>query len=150
MKASLTLRPYTPADLDACAVIWRAASEAGHHFLSSADLDADEALVREKHFPRAAITLACDGGDPVGFVALIGSFIGGLFVAPDQHRRGIGRMLVEAVAKKHGPLTVEVYADNSGARRFYGRLGFRETSHRDVDDRGRPHPLVRMEQQGSD
>lgn len=150
MTASLTLRPYTPADLDACAAIWRAASEAGHPFLTCADLDADEALVRDVYFPQAQITLACDGGEPVGFVALISSFIGGLFVAPDQHRRGIGRMLVDAVVQTHGPLTVEVYADNPGARRFYGALGFTETGRRDMDDRGRAHPLVRMEQQGAD
>ncbi|MCC5987874.1 MAG: GNAT family N-acetyltransferase [Pararhodobacter sp.] len=148
MTASLTLRPYTPADLDACAAIWRAASEAGHPFLAGADLDADEALVRDVYFPQAEITLACDGARPVGFVAMIGSFIGALFVAPDQHRRGIGRMLVAAVAQTHGPLVVEVYAENAGACRFYGALGFTETGRRDMDDRGRAHPLVRMEQTG--
>lgn len=146
MTASLTLRPYTPADLEDCAAIWRAASEAGHPFLTSADLDADEALVRDVYLSQAQIILACDGAEPVGFVALIGSFIGGLFVAPDQHLRGIGRMLVEAAAQTDGPLTVEVYAENSGARRFYGAFGFTETDRRNVDDRGRAHPLVRMEQ----
>ena len=148
MTAHLALRPYTPADLDACTAIWRAASNAGHPFLSREDLKADEALVREVYFPRAAITLACDGGAPVGFVAMIGAFIGGLFVAPDQHRRGIGRMLVEAVAHTHGPLMVEVYEANSGARQFYRALGFSETGHRGFDDRGRPLPLIRMEQRG--
>lgn len=149
MTASLTLRPYTPADIDACAAIWRAASEAGHPFLTSDDLDADAVLVRDVYFPQAEITLACDGARPVGFVAMIGSFIGALFVAPDQHRRGIGRMLVAAVAQMYGPLTVEVYAENAGARRFYRALGFTETGRRDVDDCARAHALVRMEQSGA-
>jgi GNAT superfamily N-acetyltransferase len=148
MNQSLILRAYAPSDLPGCLAIWRAASEAGHPFLTREELDADEAIVRDLYFPQARITVACDGADPVGFVALIGSFIGGLFVSPDQHRRGIGRILVQAVAETHGPLAVEVYAENASAHQFYRALGFGETGRRASDDRGRPYPLVRMEQPG--
>jgi GNAT superfamily N-acetyltransferase len=148
MTRRLILRAYAPSDLAACLAIWRAASEAGHPFLAREDLDADEALVRDVYFPQARITVACDGAAPVAFVAMVGSLIGALFVSPDQHRRGIGRALIETVAQTHGPLTVEVYEDNAGARRFYRALGFRQTARRATDDRDRPLPLVRMERPG--
>lgn len=146
MTRPFVLRPYTPADLDACVAIWRTASEAAHPFLGRDHLDADEALVRDVYFPQAEITVASEGTIPVGFIALIGRFVGGLFVSPDRHRRGIGRMLIDAAAQTHGPLAVEVYEENAAARRFYAALGFEDAGRRAVDDRDRPHPLVRMDQ----
>lgn len=149
MTRPLTLRPYAPADSDACLTIWRAASESGHPFLTSKELDGDAALVRDVYLPQADITLACIGDEPVGFVALIGSFIGGLFVLPGRHRSGIGRKLVQAAARAHGPLVVEVYEANTTARGFYGALGFVQAGRRASDDRGRPYPLLRLEQPGN-
>lgn len=146
MSHDLVLRPYADRDRDACLGIWRAASEAGHPFLARKDLDADQALVRDAYLAQADITLACDGTGPVGFIALIDSFIGGLFVLPDRHRQGVGRLLLTAAGRKAGPLSVEVYAANTKARRFYESLGFVQTAERATDDRGRPHALVRLEQ----
>ncbi|WP_333828734.1 GNAT family N-acetyltransferase [Pararhodobacter sp.] len=149
MPDTLHLRPYTPDDLAACLQIWRDASEAGHPFLSAADLDADAAMVRDIYIPAAEMTLACDGARVVGFVALLGQFIGGLFVDPVHHRRGIGRRLLQAAAERHGPLTVEVYAANTRAMAFYENLGFHETSRRATDDQSRPLPVIWMEQPGA-
>jgi GNAT superfamily N-acetyltransferase len=146
MTHDLVLRPFTEADRDACLVIWRTASEAGHPFLTREDLDADQALVRDFFLAQADIIVACDGADPVGFIALIDNFIGGLFVLPARHRQGVGRVLIAAASRKAGPLSVEVYAANTKARRFYESLGFSQTAERVVDDLGRPHALVRLEQ----
>lgn len=149
MPPTLHLRPYTAADLSDCLHIWRAASEAGHPFLDAAALDADAVLVRDVYIPAAEMTLACEGAQVAGFVAMIGSFIGGLFVSPSHHRRGIGRGLLQAAAARHGPLSVEVYAANTRAIAFYVSLGFVETGRRAEDDQGRPLPLVWMEQPGA-
>lgn len=146
MTRDLILRPYVAVDRDACLAIWRAASEAGHPFLTRADLDADQVLVRDIYLAKAAITLACDGEEPVGFIALIDDFIGGLFVQPAWHRRGVGRLLVNAASRQVGPLKVEVYAANTNAIRFYEVSGFVPTTERATDDRGRPHALIRLEQ----
>lgn len=136
------LRPYAPTDAPACLAIWRRASEAGHPFLTPEQLDADEPLVRDVYMPAAAVTVAESGGRPAGFVALLDRFIGGLFVDPDHHRRGIGAALVAFLGD--AALEVEVYARNERARAFYAAQGFLETSCRLVDDRGRNEPLVRM------
>ena len=146
MTRDLVLRAYAEPDRDACLAIWRAASETGHPFLTRAELDADQLLVRDIYLSKAAITLACDGAGPVGFIALIDDFIGGLFVQPGRHRQGVGRLLVAAALQQAGPLRVEVYAANRKARRFYEALGFVQTAERPTDDRGRPHALVRLEQ----
>ena len=146
MTRDFVLRPYAEADRDACLAIWRAASESGHPFLTLADLDADQVLVRDIYLSKAAITLACEGQEPAGFIALIDDFIGGLFVQPARHRQGVGRLLIATASRQAGPLRVEVYAANENALRFYETLGFEQTAVRATDDQGRPHALVRLEQ----
>lgn len=141
----MDIRPYDPAeDLDECLAVWRAASEVGHPFLGPAALDADAVLVREVYMPRAEIHVAVADGRVVGFIALLGDVVGGLFVDPRVHGRGIGAALIRFAAAAEGTLAVEVYEENAAARAFYGRVGFVETGRRPTDDQGRPHALIRM------
>ncbi len=81
---------------------------------------------------------------PAGFIGLLGSFIGGLFVDPALHGAGIGRALVEYAAHEKQTLSVDVYALNGPAIGFYQRMGFVERSRRMPDDEGRPLELIRM------
>jgi ribosomal protein S18 acetylase RimI-like enzyme len=141
----ITLRPYRPKDLEDCMTIWRKASLAGHPFLSPTEIEADEPLVRDQYMPMAEITVASLDSCVVGFIAMLGDVVGGLFVAPEQHRLGIGRALIAFEAKRRGRMTVEVYEENTKARAFYRASGFVETGRRNTDDRGRPHPLVGMD-----
>jgi ADP-ribose pyrophosphatase YjhB (NUDIX family)/predicted GNAT superfamily acetyltransferase len=142
---ALRLRPYDgPSDLDHCMVLWRAASEAGHPFLDAATLDVDALVVRELYMPAAEITVAERNGKVVGFIALLGDLVGGLFVDPGAHRSGTGRALIGDALRRKGRLEVEVYEANPGARAFYAACGFVETGRRDTDDHGRALPLIRM------
>lgn len=137
------LRPYDViSDLDRCMVLWRAASEAGHPFLDAATLDADAVVVRETYMPAAEITVAERDGVVVGFIALLGEIVGGLFVDPAAHRAGAGRALIEDALWRRGQLEVEVYEANAGARAFYAACGFTETGRRETDDHGRALPLI--------
>jgi GNAT superfamily N-acetyltransferase len=144
------LRPWRPSDLEPCMAIWRAASEVGHPFLSAEDLDADAVLVRTLYMPSTDITVAEMGGVVVGFIALSGNFVGGLFVAPTRHRQGIGARLLAHAAARHPVLEVEVYLANRSARRFYAAAGFAEVLCQRFDDRGRALPLVRMRARKAD
>lgn len=74
---------------------------------------------------RGDVIVAESGGEIVGFAALEGGELDGLFVEPARWREGIGRQLVEAAvqeARRRG-LAVMVSA-NPGARRFYEKCGF--------------------------
>jgi ribosomal protein S18 acetylase RimI-like enzyme len=145
----MMLRPYDPdSDLVPCLAIWRRASETGHPFLDAATLDADAEIVRAQYMPAAEITVAEAAGRAVGFIALLGGTVGGLFVDPAHHGRGAGRALVMDAARRKGALDVEVYAANAGARAFYRAVGFVETGRRETDDRGRPLPLIAMRRPG--
>ncbi len=141
----LKLRPYDALrDIDHCMALWRAASEVGHPFLDAETLDSDALVVRDLYMPAAEISVAERDGIVIGFIALLGDLVGGLFVDPAAHRSGAGRALIGDALRRKGRLEVEVYAANAGARAFYAACGFVETGRRDTDDHGRALPLIRM------
>ena len=141
----LRLRPYDASrDLDRCMTIWRAASEAGHPFLDAATLDADAVVIRDLYMPAAEITVAERDGTVIGFIALLGDVVGGLFVDPAAHRSGAGRALIDHALEGRNRLEVEVYEANARARAFYAACGFVGTGRRDIDDHGRALPLLHM------
>lgn len=140
----LSFRLYSAErDRADCLRVWREASRVGHPFLGEADLDAQERLVGEHYLAQAETWIAERDGRVLGFIGLLGSFIGGLFVDPAAHGQGVGRALVRHAASLRGALEVDVYeADTACA--FYRRLGFVEQSRRETDDEGRPLPILRM------
>jgi putative acetyltransferase len=81
----------------------------------------------------------------VGFMGLTGSNIDALFVDPELHGRGIGRALVEHARSVAGDeLTVDVNEQNESGAGFYERLGFRRIGRSELDEQGRPYPLLHL------
>jgi putative acetyltransferase len=95
-------------------------------------------LVEKTHLPEADTCVACFDDEQVGFIGLLGTFVGGLFVAPARQGQGIGRALITHALERKGELSLEVYTRNERAFRFYIGLGFREVSRRQIDDLGLP------------
>jgi ribosomal protein S18 acetylase RimI-like enzyme len=144
MNIDIKIRPYRSDDIDCLLTIWRRASTVGHPFLTEQQLDEQAKLVREVYLPQAENWIAICNGLPIGFIGLLDHLIGGLFVDPDFHTRGVGRALIEHAAKLKGHMELEVYALNTRATAFYQRLGFHEVSRRDLDDSGWPFELVKL------
>ncbi|KVN88577.1 acetyltransferase [Burkholderia ubonensis] len=140
----ILIRAYTPSDLHRLSAIWFEASMHAHPFLGEPRLREQQALIENVYLPGAETWVAWCDGAPAGFIGLLDTSIGGLFVAPAMHGRGIGRALVAHALKLKGALDLEVYADNLGARAFYERLGFDEVTRRDEDDDGLPFANIRM------
>ena len=136
------------ADRLPCLNVWLRASRVGHPFLSETDLAAQRAQVDQVYLPNAENWVAVDPkGRVLGFIGLLdgdeGGHVGGLFVEPGAHGRGIGRALLEHAALLKGTLTVEVYEANRAAT-FYRRCGFVDVGRKERDDEGRPLPLLVM------
>ncbi|MBZ7921338.1 GNAT family N-acetyltransferase [Ensifer adhaerens] len=140
----MTIRPWRPEEGDRLLAIWLAASRIGHPFLGEARLVEQQQVVRDTYLPMADNWVAEIDGKVVGFIGLIESFIGGLFVDPDIRGSGIGRALVEDAASRLGQLEVSVYADNQAAVDFYHRRGFVETTRKETDDEGLPFAVIDM------
>jgi len=121
----LPIRPYHPADSTTVLDIWLAASREGHPFFNEEELSRQRELVQNHYLPVAEMWVY-DHNGILGFIGMLQTTIGGLFVAPQHFRKGVGSALIRHVAALKGSLSVEVFSANPQAVAFYHRCGFRE------------------------
>ena len=123
--AELTIRLANPEEREELeALQWRAslANEADRPNLEK---HPDAIQLPAEQIANGQVHVAELRGQIVGFAALVGAELDGLFVEPGLWRQGIGAALVGAVtheARRQG-LAVTVVA-NPAARGFYERCGF--------------------------
>lgn len=118
------IRAYQPEDIEPVMTIWAAANALAHPFLETVFVVEVERSIREDFLPISETYVLEDKDQVIGFIALIGSQIGGLFLDPACHRRGYGRALVDHAVTLRGPLKVEVFRENAIGRPFYEGCGF--------------------------
>ena len=107
------IRKYQPEDTDAVVSIWQLASSLAHPFLND-DFMAQEATnLKTLYLPNAETWVVEENGMPVGFIALIGNEIGGLFLDPSFHGLGLGRSMVDHAADLKGPLRAVAHDSNT-------------------------------------
>ena len=121
---AIKVRAYTPVDIARVIQVWRAASVIAHPFQGRAELDRDEALIRNQYMSRTESWCAWDEDQLVGFISLLGTCIVALFVDPAHQRSGIGGRLLAHANEVHGPLSVEVFPENRVGMPFYEKHGF--------------------------
>jgi putative acetyltransferase len=120
------VRKYTAEDTDVLVSVWKAATAVAHPFLKQAFVAQETENLRSLYLPNAETWVVEDNDTPVGFVALIGDEIGGLFLDPACHGKGLGKALVDHAIALKGPMWLEVFEKNAIGRRFYDRYGFVE------------------------
>ncbi len=124
--------------------IWCRSVDATHDFLSAEYRAELEELVRS-FLPEAPLWVAVNERDRlVGFMLLSGQHMDALFVDPDARGCGVGRMLVEHALSMAPELTTNVNEQNKQAVGFYKKMGFKVTGRSEVDDLGKPYPLLNL------
>jgi GNAT superfamily N-acetyltransferase len=122
---SLTLRLAKPEEHDELEELQRRASLELPEYRDQLIANPDAIYLPEGQIANGQVIVAEIGGDIVGFAAVVGGELDGLFVEPDLWGGGIGRLLVDAAtheARRRG-LALTVIA-NPRARRFYEHCGF--------------------------
>lgn len=83
--------------------------------------------------------------NPIGFLGFANDTIEALFIDPDHHGQGGGKLLVaQAQRLSTGALAVDVNEQNEAGLRFYEALGFTVVGRSPTDTGGRPFPLLHM------
>lgn len=141
----MTIRQALPDDRDALLDIWLHSVRATHTFLTEEDIQSLLPLVRDAALVELELWVLCsDAGVPIGFVGLSGAKVEALFLAPEHRGRGGGRMLLDHARRLKGPLTVDVNEQNPEAVRFFEACGFAVVGRSELDDQGRPFPLLHL------
>ncbi|MBB6483609.1 acetyltransferase [Rhizobium lusitanum] len=139
------LRQANSADLLRNYEIWRTAVEATHHFLDAANRETIGKMVAEEYLPNAEFTVAVDDHDlPHAFLGTTEHHMDALFVHADSRGMGLGRLLLDSFRAGKDAVTVDVNEQNPDATGFYERLGFKVTSRSELDDQGRPYPILHL------
>lgn len=141
----VVIRPFNLAsDTRTLSAIWLDASLIAHPFIGRQRLLEQRLLIEDRYLPNSETWVACQGNKSLGFISLLDKFVGGIFVAPGQQGKGVGRQLIAFALERKRELTLEVYTQNEQAIRFYTSLGFREISRRPYDDEGLPFENARL------
>lgn len=119
------IRKYKNSDCDIVIDIWHEASSLAHPFLNATFMENVRKDMRQLYLPNALTWVFEEDNEVIGFISMIENEIGGLFVKPDEHARGIGTLLVNHVLSIYDILEVEVFKNNRIGRSFYNKYGFK-------------------------
>lgn len=141
----IDIRRASPAERELLLGIWQRSVRATHAFVTEDEIRTLTPAVRTYLASCSELLVPCDEtGAVMGFMGMSGSTLESLFLAPEFLRRGVGRLLVRHAQALHDELTLDVNEENADARAFYEACGFVVVGRSELDDQGRPHPLLHM------
>jgi len=118
------IRNYNEKDLEDVMTVWYESQAIAHPFLSEDFVNYVKVLMTEKFIPNSKTWVYELEGTVIGFIAMMGNEIGGLFVSPNEQSKGIGSLLVIHVSQFYTDLEVEVFDENKIGKPFYFKQGF--------------------------
>jgi len=118
------IRKHVEKDLEQIMIVWHESSTLAHPFLNSEFVENVKSDMRNIYIPDSDTWVYENDFGVVGFISMIGEEIGGLFVLPECHSKGIGTKLVNFVSEFQDKLEVEVFKKNKIGRSFYDKYGF--------------------------
>lgn len=137
------IRKIKAADLDMVAQIWLDTNLKAHDFIPpeywKGNYDTVKAMISQAE---VYVYTDEDKAQILGFIGLAEDYIAGIFVRGEAQGRGIGKELLDQAKRGKRKLTLNVYAKNTGAVRFYQREGFRIAEEGVDEDTGEKEYLM--------
>ncbi|MDW7691817.1 GNAT family N-acetyltransferase [Flammeovirgaceae bacterium SG7u.111] len=130
------IRKYKESEIPTLLTIWEQASTLAHPFLESAFVEYVKTAMRDMYLPNSDTWVYEESGKILGFISMAGNEIGGLFVLPNHHSKGIGSKLVKHIRQFHEGLEVEVFRENKIGLPFYEKLGFETFKEYTMEETG--------------
>ena len=126
--------------------VWETSVKATHLFLSAPEIAEIKPYVPMalQEIPHLIIAENEDGS-PVGFMGIENKKIEMLFISPKFRGKGIGKEFIQFGIEKFSANEVTVNEQNPQATGFYEHVGFTVYKRTDLDEQGRPYPLLYMQ-----
>lgn len=146
MKTAIKLIKPTVDDFPRLLEIWEASVRATHDFVTEEDIQFFKSAIQEHSmFANTSLTCAQTKENMLtGFIGVTGDNLDMLFIAPEYRGMGIGRALLQDAILTSNIKRVEVNEQNDQAVGFYEHFGFRTYSRSELDEMGKPFPLLHM------
>ena len=126
------IRRFENKDLDQVMSIWLQVNMESHSFIEADYWKNNYEMVREM-IPKAEVLVSEENGQIRGFIGLIDTYIGGIFVRAAEQSKGVGTGLLHTVMKSRDNLRLNVYKKNMRAVSFYQHCGF-QIKNQEIDE----------------
>lgn len=144
MTSHRTVTERTPELVDQLARVWERSVRATHTFLSEAEIAQIKPYVPQAIAGVGTLVVTEKDDAPAGFMGVEGGRLEMLFLDPDVRGQGLGRRLLEHGVERLGVTELTVNEQNPQAVSFYEHLGFSTYRRTELDEEGRPYPLLYM------
>ena len=134
----------TPELVERLVDVWERSVRATHTFLSEAEIAEIKPFVPQALTGVETLVVAEGDSGPVGFMGVQDGRLEMLFLDPEVRGRGLGRQLLEYGIAHLGVTEFTVNEQNPQAVDFYEHLGFKTYRRTELDEEGRPYPLLYM------
>lgn len=140
----LKIRKSYPSEASEIIQIWKNSVDATHDFLTTHDRQEIEKEV-VGFFSETPVWVATHQEDrPLGFMFLHDGHLEALFVDASARGLGVGKQLISHALALHPDLSIDVNEQNRQAVGFYQHMGFKVTGRSELDNQGRPYPLLHL------
>ena len=144
MASLSTVSDRTPELIERLVAVWERSVRATHEFLSEAESAEIKPVVPQAVAGVETLVVAERDDEPVGFMGVQDGRLEMLFLDPEARGRGLGRQLLEHGISHLDVTELTVNEQNPQAVGFYEHLGFKTYRRTELDEEGRPYPLLYM------
>jgi len=124
--------------------VWEKSVLATHHFLPEEYRIYLIPFVKEALYQIEKLLVCYSDKEPIAFMGIDQRKIEMLFVSPSYFRNGIGKQLIQGAISNYEVEYVDVNEQNIEALNFYIHLGFKPYSRQELDDFGKPYPIIHL------
>lgn len=125
--------------------VWEDSVRETHKFLT------DEEILEIKEYVSEAlngvshlITATEESGKNIAFMGIEENKLEMLFIKNSERGKGVGKKLLLYGIEEYGVNDLAVNEDNPLARGFYEHMGFKVYKRNELDDQGKPYPVLYM------
>ena len=125
--------------------VWEASVRATHHFLKEDDILFFKKMIPEKYLDATRLYVVRSNMTKIlGFLGVSNESIEMLFIRPEARGKGIGKIFLDYAVRKLRLYKVDVNEQNEQALGFYLKYGFKIIGRSELDDIGKPYPILHM------
>lgn len=125
--------------------VWEDSVKATHLFLSSEEIKnikeyVPQALKEVSHL----VVIENEDNVPIAFMGIEGTKLEMLFIKNSEIGKGIGKQLLNYGIENYNINEVTVNEQNTNAKGFYEYTGFKIYKRTELDEQGKPYPILYM------
>ncbi len=135
----------TPQLIDELLGVWENSVRATHKFLLNKEI-----LEIRKYVPQALNSISHliidtdENENPIAFMGIEDNKLEMLFITSECRGKGIGKKMLLYGIKNYDVNNVAVNEDNPQAKVFYEYMGFKVYQRNELDNQGKPYPVLYM------